>query len=360
MRDLTDRALDTAARSGRDVRRRPGRPPARRVDRGQVRPRRRRRLGRERGVRRPRPRRWRVGLREPSTASTPPRPTGSPPRPSGSPGRRATALRDRSSLDDRPPAHGTYETPVVEDPFTVPLETKIADLLAADEAAARVKGIAFTESSYAAQREWKTFAASDGSFTEQTITHVGVGRRGERDRGRRAPAPELPGRRRRLAGGRLRVRPRRSTSPATPRRCAEEAVALLTRAAVPAGPADDRPRPVAALPPGPRDAAAIRPSSIASSGPRRRYAGTSFLTTDKLDEGFRYGSDLIDDRRRRDGAPAGWARSAGTTRASRPRPCRSIKDGIFVGYLTQPRDGAADRPAVAAGRCGPTAGTGSR
>ena len=28
---------------------------------------------------------------------------------------------------------------------------------------------------YAAQREWKTFAASDGSFTEQTITHVGSG-----------------------------------------------------------------------------------------------------------------------------------------------------------------------------------------
>jgi len=26
---------------------------------------------------------------------------------------------------------------------------------------------------YAAQREWKTFAATDGSITEQTITHVG-------------------------------------------------------------------------------------------------------------------------------------------------------------------------------------------
>ena len=26
---------------------------------------------------------------------------------------------------------------------------------------------------YAAQREWKTFAATDGSYTEQTITHVG-------------------------------------------------------------------------------------------------------------------------------------------------------------------------------------------
>ena len=87
----------------------------------------------------------------------------------------ATALREPAVLDDRPPAHGTFETPLEEDPFEVPLETKIRDLLTADEAAARVKGIAFTESMYAAQREWKTFAASDGSFTEQTITHVGSG-----------------------------------------------------------------------------------------------------------------------------------------------------------------------------------------
>ena len=85
----------------------------------------------------------------------------------------ATALRNRTRLDDRPPAHGTYETPLEQDPFAVPLETKIADLLAADQAAAAVKGIAFTESSYAAQREWKTFAATDGSLTEQVITHVG-------------------------------------------------------------------------------------------------------------------------------------------------------------------------------------------
>lgn len=85
----------------------------------------------------------------------------------------ATALRDPVVLDDRPPAHGTYETPLVEDPFAVPLEAKIADLLAADAEASRVPGIVFTESMYAAQREWKTFAATDGSFTEQTLTHVG-------------------------------------------------------------------------------------------------------------------------------------------------------------------------------------------
>ncbi|HKG55718.1 MAG TPA: DNA gyrase modulator, partial [Candidatus Limnocylindrales bacterium] len=87
----------------------------------------------------------------------------------------ATALRNQVRLDDRPPATGRFETPVVEDPFAVPLETKIADLLKADETATRVKGISFTESMYAAQREQKTFAATDGSFTEQVITHVGSG-----------------------------------------------------------------------------------------------------------------------------------------------------------------------------------------
>ena len=69
----------------------------------------------------------------------------------------ATALREPVVLADRPPAKGRFETPVEEDPFTVPLDRKIADLLAADTAANKVKGIAFTESMYAAQREWKTY-----------------------------------------------------------------------------------------------------------------------------------------------------------------------------------------------------------
>ena len=87
----------------------------------------------------------------------------------------ATALRTRTRLDDRPAATGRYATPLVEDPFEIALETKIADLLAADRAAARVPGVAFTKSVFAAQREWKTFAATDGSLTEQVITHVGAG-----------------------------------------------------------------------------------------------------------------------------------------------------------------------------------------
>ena len=36
----------------------------------------------------------------------------------------------------------------------------------------RPQGVAFAEASYSAQREWKWFAASDGSETDQEITHV--------------------------------------------------------------------------------------------------------------------------------------------------------------------------------------------
>src|SRR5512144_137204 len=65
----------------------------------------------------------------------------------------ATALRDRVRLDDRPPAHGTYQTPVAEDPFAVPLEEKIGHLLAADEVARGIPRVAFVETRYDAQRE---------------------------------------------------------------------------------------------------------------------------------------------------------------------------------------------------------------
>src|SRR5829696_4194519 len=60
----------------------------------------------------------------------------------------STALRRPVDLDARPPASGTFETPVEEDPFKIPLERKISDLVDADRAAGNVKGVTFTESMY--------------------------------------------------------------------------------------------------------------------------------------------------------------------------------------------------------------------
>ena len=252
----------------------------------------------------------------------------------------ATALREPTILDDRAPAHGTYETPLQEDPFEVPLERKIADLLAADQAATSVKGIAFTESMYAAQREWKTFAATDGSFTEQTITHVGSAVEAnaiDGDEHQRRSYPDAGGGWN--AAGYEYIRSLDLERTAGP--LAEEAVALLTAPQCPSG----------------RTTIVLDPSQLYLQvhescghpteldrvfGTEASYAGTSFLTTDKLDEGFRYGSDLVTivaDAT----APGGMGTFGWDDEGVQAQAVPLVQNGIFTGYLssreTAPRIG---------------------
>jgi TldD protein len=203
----------------------------------------------------------------------------------------ATALRRPVELDGRPPATGKYETPVVEDPFKIPLETKISDLVAADRAAGKVKGVSFTESIYTGHREWKTFAATDGSFTEQVITQVGSAVEAnaiDGDEHQRRSYPD--------AGGGYRAAGyeyiRELDLAAHAEAYADEAVALLS---------------APQLPPG-RRTILLDPSMLYLQlhescghpteldrvfGTEASYAGTSFLTPDKLEEGFQYGSELV-------------------------------------------------------------------
>ncbi len=252
----------------------------------------------------------------------------------------ATALRRRVQLDDRPPAHGTYRTPVVEDPFAIALETKISHLLEADRAAAAVRGITYTESSYAALREHKTFAATDGSFTEQTITHVGSAIEAnaiEGDEHQRRSYPDAGGGWN--AAGYEFIRGLDLAGRAEP--IAQEAVALLSAPQCPSG----------------RFTIVLDPSQLYLQvhescghpteldrvfGTEASYAGTSFLTTDKLDEGFRYGSDLINivaDAT----APGGMGTFGWDDEGVAAQAVPLVRDGIFVGYLssreTAPRIG---------------------
>ena len=64
---------------------------------------------------------------------------------------------------------------MAEDPFAVPLDRKIARPARRRPGDERGQGHRLDRTVYGAQREWKTFAASDGSYTEQVITHVGAG-----------------------------------------------------------------------------------------------------------------------------------------------------------------------------------------
>jgi len=203
----------------------------------------------------------------------------------------ATALRNRVELDSRPPANGTFETPMVEDPFKIPLEQKINDLVEADRIAGGVKGVSFTESMYAGHREWKTFAATDGSFTEQVITQVGSAVEAnaiDGDEHQRRSYPDAGGGYQAAGYEYIRALDLAGHAEAY----ADEAVALLS---------------APQLPPG-RRTILLDPSMLYLQlhescghpteldrvfGTEASYAGTSFLTPDKLEEGFMYGSELV-------------------------------------------------------------------
>jgi TldD protein len=102
-------------------------------------------------------------------------------------------------------------------------------------------------------------------------------------------------------------------------RVAEEAIALLTAPPCPEGVTTDRPARRAARAADPR---VDRARARARPDPRRRgaYAGTSWVHPDDLGT-LRYGSDALDITADAT-LPAGWARSAGTTRASPARARR--------------------------------------
>ena len=251
----------------------------------------------------------------------------------------ATAIRRPVVLDDRPPAQGRYETPVEEDPFAVPLEQKLSELMGADEALRRVDGIAWTESMYAAQRDEKTFAASDGSYTEQVITHVGAGLEAnviDGDEHQRRSYPDNGG----LWASAGYEHVRAMDLAGNAERIAEEARELITAPPLPAG--------VRTI--------VLHPSQLymqvhescghpteldRAYGTEASYAGTSFLTPDMLGS-FRYGSDLCDivaDATVPGGLGSfGWD-DEGVAAQSVPL----IKEGMFVGYLssreTAPRIG---------------------
>lgn len=66
-----------------------------------------------------------------------------------------------------------WQTPLVKDPFKIPLEDKAELLFAINRAAMAVKGLAFASSSYLGLREWKLLASTDGAYLEQQITRLG-------------------------------------------------------------------------------------------------------------------------------------------------------------------------------------------
>ena len=83
---------------------------------------------------------------------------------------RATQKRPVVLAPGQPPEpNGVWRSPIKTHPFDIPIEEKVDLLLKANEAALKVQGARFVNSSMFFLREEKTFANTDGTYTVQTI-----------------------------------------------------------------------------------------------------------------------------------------------------------------------------------------------
>jgi TldD protein len=78
-------------------------------------------------------------------------------------------------LPPRPGEEGTYATPLEQDPFAVPLESRLALLLSCCEAMQRRQAVGVALARLGLFREQKWFVCSEGSRLAQTIVEAGGG-----------------------------------------------------------------------------------------------------------------------------------------------------------------------------------------
>ncbi len=246
---------------------------------------------------------------------------------------RASALVRGSNIDLGPPeVHvDTYRTPVKVDPFGAPLDQKVDLLLACDEAMRRSEGVKVAEGNMLFLRKTQLFASSEGSVIEQEIVETGAGLQATavgKDEVQQRSYPNSFGRNQGTAGYEFIEK---CDLLGNAERLGEEAVALLSARQCPSG--------VTTLILGPTQLALQvhescgHPTELDRAlGTEASYAGTSFLTPDKLGT-FRYGSEVVNITA--DATVKGGLGTFGYDDEGVPAQ-RSplVQDGIFVGYLT--------------------------
>ncbi|MEK7312276.1 MAG: TldD/PmbA family protein [Chloroflexota bacterium] len=227
-------------------------------------------------------------------------------------------------------SRGTYVTPIQIDPFSITTEEKIALLLDADSAMARVKGVNVRQGHLVLIREEKYFANSEGAETQQTIYEAGGGIVATAILGDEIQHRSYPnsGGQQGCAGWEYILA---MELPGNAERIASEAAALLT--------ADECPSDfhTTVILDGSQVALQVHESCGHPAeldrvfGTEAGYAGTSFLTPEKLNT-FRYGSEIVNltaDAVRPTGLGTfGWD-DEGVAASTTP----IVRDGIFVGYL---------------------------
>jgi TldD protein len=253
---------------------------------------------------------------------------------------RASALVPGKPADIGPPMSivDSYKTPVQQDPFAVSLDDKIALLLRATEAMVKAPNIVMAEAETYCQREEKLFVSSEGSSIEQTLVETGGGIEATAvDEGevQRRSYPNSVGRHQGTEGWEFIDR---WDLPGNAQRVAEEAAELLRAKPCPSGV-------TTIILDGSQVALQIHESCGHAIeldrvlGTEAAFAGTSFLTTDKLGS-FQYGSPAVNitaDATIRGGLGTFGYDDEGVPAHSSP----VVRDGLFVGYLMSRESAAA-------------------
>ena len=246
---------------------------------------------------------------------------------------KASATLSKGAVNLGPPvtSRGTYTTPIEEDPFTISTDHKLALLMDSDQRMASVKGIRSRQGNLIFIKEEKTFANSEGAHVEQTVYEAGGGISanavGNNEIQRRS-YPQSMGRQQGCAGWEYITA---MDLPGNAERVATEAVALLTADPCPSNIVTDIIIGSAQLALQIHESCGHAIELDRVLGAEAAYAGTSFLTTDKLNN-FRYASDVVNitaDSLRVPGLGSfGWD-DEGVPSQSTP----IVTNGDFVGYL---------------------------
>ncbi|MBI2267151.1 MAG: TldD/PmbA family protein [Armatimonadetes bacterium] len=243
----------------------------------------------------------------------------------------ASARKKDVILATAPKAMDHYKTPIVRDPFHVPLEEKLNLLFLAAKEARGVKGIKTVACRTEFWRDRKFFASTVGSLIEQDIFHSGGGifaKAVSPDEVQHRSYPNSFGGDYRAGGYEVIEH---FQLPQNARRTAEEAVALLSAAQCPSGT-------TTVVLDGTQVSLQIHESCGHAVeldrvlGSEVNFAGTSFLTLDKLGR-LQYGSPHVNITA--DATCPGGLGTFGYDDEGIPAfRADLVKEGLLTGYLT--------------------------
>ncbi len=234
-------------------------------------------------------------------------------------------------LDDWEAVKGTYKTPIKEDPFQVPMEEKLQLLIEADKAQRVSDKIVVSQASYQANRERKYFAATNGSRIDQEIIWTGAGIEASAVEGTEFQNRSYPNsfRGQNQTRGFELVRELDLVQHAP--QVGQEAVNLLTADICPSGEFDlilDSNQLALQI----HESCGHAVELDRALGYEASYAGTSFLTPEKLFE-FQYGSPIVN--LTADATVPGGLGTFGYDDEGVPaQRTYLVKNGIFEDYIT--------------------------